>query len=558
MFGNNQFGTTLKISIEGQSHSEYIGFSLEGIPSGLKIDFDELRCFMLRRAPGTNSLSTSRKEADEVEFLSGLSKEGVTTGDTIKARIANKDVKSSDYKTISTIPRPGHADFGQYVQNGFISPGGGANSGRMTVALCAAGWIAMTFLKFNKINVKAVVESIGGKKCDFEQTILEAAEKGDSVGGTISCEVCGIAPGIGGALFSSFESRLSAAVFGIPGVKGIEFGNGFASSSLRGSENNDAFKMDGGRVVTVTNRHGGILGGMTTGMPVTFRVAMKPTPTIFLDQQSIDLSSMTNAICSVKGRHDPCIVLRATPVVEAIAALVTADLILEKRKNFPPICLTLTSLDIEGCKRDFFSQYPFVDMAEIRLDLLSEDEREKAAELAKELNVPTILTFRRKVDGGAYEGSEEKRIELFLKLLKEDSPFSYVDLEDDFRDASVEAAANKAGVRIIRSMHLFNDSKKINLINEARRLHGDSNSIPKIAYKVESENEVDDFFRETQGFDEFEHIFLIMGEIGKKTRLEAHRSNSMLVYSSTGALSSLGHISPSSLVLTRSKKGGCK
>ena len=316
--------------------------------------------------------------------------------------------------------------------------------------------------------------------------------------------------------------------------------------------------MDGGRVVTVTNRHGGILGGMTTGMPVTFRVAMKPTPTIFLDQQSIDLSSMTNAICSVKGRHDPCIVLRATPVVEAIAALVTADLILEKRKNFPPICLTLTSLDIEGCKRDFFSQYPFVDMAEIRLDLLSEGEREKAAELAKELNVPTILTFRRKVDGGAYEGSEEKRIELFLKLLKEDSPFSYVDLEDDFRDASVEAAANKAGVRIIRSMHLFDDSKKINLINEARRLRGDSNSIPKIAYKVESENEVDDFFRETQGFDEFEHIFLIMGEIGKKTRLEAHRSNSMLVYSSTGALSSLGHISPSSLVLTRSKKGGCK
>ena len=552
MFDGKYFGTALKLSIAGESHSQYIEFSLRGMPPGFMVDFDGLRKFMQRRAPGKNVLSTSRSELDEVEFLTGIDLNGVTTGGVIKARIANLDARPSDYNSVRSIPRPGHADFGQWAANGFISSGGGTNSGRMTAALCAAGWLAITYLKANKIEVAAKVKSICGKDCDFENTILKAASEGDSVGGTIVCKATGLAPGIGGALFSGFESRLSAAIFAIPGVKGIEFGNGFDATSLLGSENNDEFVVEEGRVATSTNRHGGLLGGRTTGMPVVLTIAMKPTPTIFKDQQSVDLLTMKGALCRVKGRHDPCIVIRAAPVVEAVTALVAADMILERRAKNPPICLTLTSPDISGCVDEFNSQYPFVEMAEIRADLLCDSERDKVAILAQKLKVPTILTFRRKSDGGAFEGSDEERKSFFIRMLGAKAPFEFVDFEDDFRDEELESAAKAAGVRIIRSMHLFDAKKKFDIINEARRIRGVGLEIPKIAYVVDSESEVEAFFKATENFNEFEHIFCIMGNVGVRTRVEARRSNSMLVYASAGGLGEkIGHLSAHELVKRR-------
>lgn len=317
-----KIGRTLKLEVFGESHAPSIGMRLEGFPRGSAIDTGRLQSFMERRAPGRDATSTARREPDVPEFVAGVEKVSgglVATGGAIEAVIRNTDTRSGDYE--KTVPRPGHADFPNYVKTGRIPAGGGANSGRLTAAMCVAGGITIQELERRgiKVSARALVDG---------KTILDAKAEGDSVGGVIECEVTGLPVGLGGAMFDGIDGAIAEAVFGIPGVKGIEFGNGFKSASLRGSENNDPFAIRDGKVVTLTNNHGGVLGGMTSGMPVVFRVAMKPTPSIYKVQKSVDLKTMTETEFQVRGRHDPCIALRAVPVVEALAAFAVFDAVL--------------------------------------------------------------------------------------------------------------------------------------------------------------------------------------------------------------------------------------
>ena len=500
MFEHRPFGTRLKLSVRGASHAPAIEFSLDHFPDGLTVDEKAFQAFMERRAPGRDNLSTQRHETDEVKFVSGL-KENRTNGQRIVGRIENADRRPGDYGAERTIPRPGHADYGQWIEQGRIPTGGGANSGRLTVALCAAGALCKQWLARRGVAVDACIERIGGRDSDFESTIDAARRDGDSVGGTIVCEVKGLQPGLGGALFAGIESELSAALFAIPGVKGVEFGNGFAAAELKGSENNDAFVHDEGRLLTETNRHGGILGGRTTGMPLKFRVALKPTPTIFKPQPSVDLATMATADCEMKGRHDPCIVRRAVPVVEAVAAFVMTDLILATESSTPRICLTLTGKTLAEDWQQFVSQRLFVDMLELRIDLLDASERDHVRDWIAKSPVPVIVTFRKACDGGAFVGTDPKflgtdpnsvgtdpnsvgnsagtdpnsvgnsagtdpnlvgtdpeRETFFHSLLSKPLPTSsevYVDFEDDFRVEELTFLAQMRGVRIIRSKHIF-------------------------------------------------------------------------------------------------------
>jgi len=351
------YGENLKVSIFGQSHSPAIGVCIDGLPAGFQIDLKELGAFLKRRAPGQNAHSTSRKEADEPEFLSGLV-DGVTCGAPLTAVIRNADAQSSDYDSLKDIPRPSHADFTSFVKNGSARDhrGGGEFSGRLTAPLCIAGGICLQLLRREGISIAAHIVQIGNvtakpfdpvnvgedeirflQKAEFPvldaqageqmRAAIEAAKKdGDSAGGIIECCAIGVRAGLGGPIFDGVENRLAAVLFGIPAVKGVEFGNGFAAAALRGSENNDAFYMKGDSVQTRTNRHGGILGGITSGMPLLFRAAFKPTPSIAKEQDSVSLSRRENVKLAITGRHDPCIVPRAVPCVEAAAAIALYDI----------------------------------------------------------------------------------------------------------------------------------------------------------------------------------------------------------------------------------------
>ena len=323
-----KIGRHLRLEVYGESHAPQIGMRLEGFPSGVAIDFGCLQSFMDRRAPGRDELSTARKEPDRPEFKSGVLG-GVTTGAPLEAIIRNTDTRSGDYER--TVPRPGHADYPNWVKTGRIPPGGGSNSGRMTAAMCIAGGLCLQLLERRGVKVSARVEEVGD--------IASAKAEGDSVGGVVSATVEGLPVGLGGSMFDGLDGAIAQAIFGIPGVKGIEFGNGFKCAALRGSENNDAFTVEGGRVVTVTNRHGGVLGGMSSGMPLEFRVAMKPTPSIYKPQQSVDLLAMAPVTLQVRGRHDPCIALRAVPVVEALTAFCVLDAMLAEESgiDFRPL-----------------------------------------------------------------------------------------------------------------------------------------------------------------------------------------------------------------------------
>ncbi len=319
-----KIGKALRLEIYGESHSPQIGMRLEGFPAGVEIDLEALQAFMDRRAPGRDAFSTSRKEPDRPEFLSGLdipaAAPATTTLAPIEAIIRNTDTRSGDYER--TIPRPGHADWPNWVKLGRIPPGGGANSGRMTAAMCIAGGLCLQELARRGITVRAHVASSGD--------VAAAKAEGDSVGGIIEAEVTGLKPGLGGAMFDGIDGAIAHALFGIPGVKGIEFGNGFGCAALKGSENNDPFAIRSGRVVTLTNNHGGVLGGMTSGMPLTLRLALKPTPSIYKEQQSVDLAKMESAPLVIRGRHDPCIAFRAVPVVEALLAFTILDALIDE------------------------------------------------------------------------------------------------------------------------------------------------------------------------------------------------------------------------------------
>lgn len=355
------YGNNIKLYIEGGSHDEKIEMLLKGFPEGLKIDEEFLSAFMKRRAPGQNEWSTKRKEADKPVFLSGI-KDGVTTGEDIHAVIFNSNQHSSDYSDMGKIPRPSHADYPAIMKYGknVDLRGGGHFSGRLTSLMCIAGALAIQYLREKGISVFAHIYSVGSindtpfsltvreeelknkipsdfpvlspdKGDKMKDIINQAKAQADSVGGIIECAVTGLPVGLGEHMFGSVEAGISSIMFAVPAVKGIEFGNGFGCSRLRGSENNDPYYYDeNGVLLTKTNNQGGISGGMTNGMPVVFRVAVKPTPSIGKEQSTVDLEEKTNIKYTVKGRHDPCIVPRAVPVIEAAAAISILDMMLGK------------------------------------------------------------------------------------------------------------------------------------------------------------------------------------------------------------------------------------
>lgn len=351
---SSTYGEHLKLSIFGQSHGPAIGMTLDGIPAGLSVDIEKLHSFLKRRAPGQNEYSTPRKEADAPEFLSGIVN-GYTCGAPIAAIIHNKNTRSSDYDNLKNTPRPGHADYtAQIKYKGYQdSAGGGHFSGRLTAALCIAGGLCKQWLENEGIVVGSHIVSIGGvsdeparldpvcpnlssldvdfpvinpqAKINMKKAIADARTGSDSVGGIIECIITGLPVGLGEPMFGGMESRIAQIIYGIPAVKGLDFGAGFWGSTLRGSANNDPFVLSNGEVKTATNHAGGILGGITNGMPLVFQVAIKPTPSIAQPQQSICLSDLSNTMLEINGRHDPCIVPRAIPVIEAAAALAVFD-----------------------------------------------------------------------------------------------------------------------------------------------------------------------------------------------------------------------------------------
>lgn len=323
----SEFGKNIRVSIFGESHGAAIGVSIDGMPAGVSVDMERLQHFLDRRAPGRSRFTTARREEDRPEFLCGI-RGGVTCGTPITAIIRNCDTRSGDYSQMENIPRPGHADYAARMRYGGNEDcrGGGHFSGRLTAPLCVAGGIFLQALEAEGITVRARILEIGGNTEDPRGEIEKAMAEKDSVGGIIECVVNGMPPGIGDPIYDGLENRISLAVFGIPAVKGIEFGRGFEAARLRGSENNDAFYFDGGTIKTRTNNHGGILGGISSGMPIVFRVAIKPTPSIGKEQDSIRYDTGENVKMTVQGRHDPCIVPRAVPCVEAAAAMAIYDL----------------------------------------------------------------------------------------------------------------------------------------------------------------------------------------------------------------------------------------
>ena len=350
-------GRKLTLSIFGQSHSDSIGVEIDGLPEGIEINEEYIQHFMNRRAPSASPFSTQRKESDKPVFVSGVS-DGKTTGETVKAVIYNEDRRSKDYSSLVNTPRPGHADYTARVKFGGKEDfrGGGAFSGRMTAPLCIVGAIAKYVLSQKGITVGSHILSVSDV-CDEPldpvtvtaealenviskpfgvindekgQAMLEkisaAREDLDSLGGVVECAAVGVPAGFGGELFDGVESNIARLVFSVPAVKGFEIGAGFGASKLRGSENNDPFRYsENGEVVTETNNHGGILGGITSGMPVVIRVAIKPTPSIAKPQNTVDLETKQNTVIEIKGRHDSCIIPRALPVIESCLAIALLD-----------------------------------------------------------------------------------------------------------------------------------------------------------------------------------------------------------------------------------------
>lgn len=352
------WGNKIKYSIFGESHGKAIGITIDGLPSGVELNLEEIDREMIRRAPGRNKLSTQRQEKDQYEILSGYFN-GKTTGTPLCAIIRNGDQHSKDYEKTKNLMRPGHADYTGFVRyDGFNDyRGGGHFSGRITAPLVFAGAVAKQILSskgivigshiksiekieedyFNKVDItESLLKELASmefptldeaKGAKMQEEILKAKGELDSVGGVVECAILNLPQGLGSPFFGSVESVLSSLLFSVPAVKGIEFGEGFNITKMRGSEANDEFYMDGDEVKTRSNNNGGILGGITSGMPVIFRVGIKPTPSIAREQKTVDISRKEDAIIKIEGRHDPCIVQRAVPVVEAVAAMGILEII---------------------------------------------------------------------------------------------------------------------------------------------------------------------------------------------------------------------------------------
>ena len=354
---SDTFGNTIKVTIYGESHGPEIGCVIEGLPAGLRVDTAVIdRCLTMRRPSG--AISTARVETDPYVIGSGVS-EGLTNGDTVRIAIPNQNTRSGDYSEMASLARPSHADYAAYVKyhGENDTRGGGHFSGRITAAVVAAGAVLLPTLQAKGIRIGTHIAEIAGVKdrafgagaelvkdletlytLDFaaldeaagegmREAILAAKADADSVGGILETAVTGLPVGVGEPFFDSVEGLLAHAIFAIPGIKGIEFGAGFGLANMRGSVANDPFRIKDGRVVTTSNNAGGINGGLTNGMPVIFRCAVRPTPTIGKEQDTINFRENTNATLAAKGRHDPCIVHRVRAVVDAMTAIVIADLL---------------------------------------------------------------------------------------------------------------------------------------------------------------------------------------------------------------------------------------
>lgn len=349
---SSTYGDKIKVSVFGESHGNGIGVVIDGLPAGVKIDLDRVLVQMARRAPGKDKTATPRLEKDFPNVLSGML-DNTLTGAPLCAVIENTNTRSGDYSNLLSCPRPGHSDYAAFVKYNTSNDirGGGHFSGRITAPIVFAGAVCRQILEQKGIKIAAHIASIGNvnderfnpveiedsliEKLNLsafaliddsaEQKMRDEVEKArtslDSVGGTIECAVTGIEAGIGDPMFDGVEGVIAKAVFGVPAIKGIEFGKGFEFAKMRGSQSNDPFRYKDGKVVTETNNMGGILGGITNGMPVIFRAAVKPTPSISQKQKTVDLQKKENAELEIHGRHDPCIVPRAVPVIEAVTAI---------------------------------------------------------------------------------------------------------------------------------------------------------------------------------------------------------------------------------------------
>ena len=357
---SSRIGKNISVSVFGESHGSAIGMVMDNVPVGITLDTDYILKQMARRAPGNDATATPRKESHTPKFLSGI-KNGVTTGAPLTAIIENTNTKSVDYEKLMSHPRPSHSDYAALVHyNGFNDiAGGGHFSGRLTAPLVAAGSVLRLYLKSKGIEIGGHICQIGNvkdarfdptnistntllslssssfslldtsKEAAMRKEVEAAKQDGDSIGGMVEIAVTGLKAGLGGPMFDGVENIISQAVFGVPAVKGIEFGSGFELASMRGSEANDQLYINNGKVMCKTNHSGGATGGITNAMPLVFRAVIKPTPSIAKAQNTVDLENMQNAILNIKGRHDPCIVPRALPAIEAVTAIAVANLLLE-------------------------------------------------------------------------------------------------------------------------------------------------------------------------------------------------------------------------------------
>jgi chorismate synthase len=348
----NSIGKEFVIISFGESHGKCVGVVIDGCPAGLALSKKDIQTELDKRIPTQPKIVSGRIEKDKVEILSGVYN-GFTTGAPIAMMVANKEADSSAYESIKNLPRPGHADYPAWVKYGGFNDyrGGGRFSGRVTVALIMAGAVAKKLLSAFDVNVLAYTKAIGDVKIEkpvslaeireryetavrcpnsacaeaMEKAIVEARKEGNSLGGVIECLALNVPAGVGEPLFDALDADIAKILLAVPAVKGVEFGAGFAAAKLKGSENNDTYRMRRGKVVTLTNNAGGILGGLSSGMPLVVKLAVKPTSSIVKEQNTVDLRSMENARISVKGRHDPCVVPKAVPVVEAVVAIILAD-----------------------------------------------------------------------------------------------------------------------------------------------------------------------------------------------------------------------------------------
>ena len=349
----NSIGKEFIVTSFGESHGKVVGVVVDGCPAGLPLSEADFQEELDRRIPAEPKIVSARIEKDKAQILSGVFN-GLTTGAPIALMVENKETQSSDYEAIKDLPRPGHSDYPARVRYGGFNDyrGGGRFSGRVTVALIMAGTIAKKLLGRYDIDVLAYTRSISKIKTDkkfsaaeirknknaaatrcpdlacaekMEEAIVNARKEGESLGGVIECIALNMPPGIGEPLFDSLDADLAKAVFAVPAVKGVEFGAGFRATELTGSQNNDAFLLKNGKVVTSTEHAGGILGGLSSGMPIMISVAIKPTPSIAKEQKTVNLASMENAVINVKGRHDPCVVPKAVPAIEAAVAITLVD-----------------------------------------------------------------------------------------------------------------------------------------------------------------------------------------------------------------------------------------